>query len=303
MSIRLRRASPVEENRHVALEPSSHPRPARPEPRDVVELKRLRTTHPELAPAVNMQLELAELQRRVQGRLRTPMLQRHPADIHARVSAGLRQIDFQDLLVDWSDFRLIFRQTADILHRAGAIEPADHTQLQYLVREATRIEPLVRDYYERTSRPDRYKPAAAEVPAMLDEVAALSLAPFLTRCAEAWRPHVSLADYQEGWCPMCGLHPEFATLVDGDRLLICGRCRTQWPFPSEACPFCTATGSAEVSSFATRDGRYRVYGCNRCRKYLKAYDARGASRPVLPAVDTIATLPLDAAAIQRGYDG
>ena len=46
-----------------------------------------------------------------------------------------------------------------------------------------------------------------------------------------------------------------------------------------------------------------MYGCNECRKYVKAYDARGTGRPVMPAVDTIATLPLDAAAIQRGYDG
>jgi len=40
-----------------------------------------------------------------------------------------------------------------------------------------------------------------------------------------------------------------------------------------------------------------------CRRYLKAYDARRASRPVMPVVDTIATLPLDAAAMQRGYTG
>jgi hypothetical protein len=240
------------------------------------------------------------------------MLQRDPADVGARLAAGRRQIDFEDLLVDWSDFRLMFRQTADILHRAGAIESADHAELQGLVREATQIEPLVRDYYERTSQPDRYTPAGPGVPAMLDEVAALTLAPFLARCAEAWRPHVSLPDYHEGWCPMCGLYPDFATLIEGDRLLICGRCRTQWPFPSGACPFCDRSGGsrgrpaeqvrADVSSFATRDGRYRVYGCNRCRKYLKAYDARGAARPVLPSVDTIATLPLDAAAIQRGYE-
>jgi FdhE protein len=176
-------------------------------------------------------------------------------------------------------------------------------QLQGLVREATRIEPLVRDYYARTARPDRYQPAAPDVPAMLDEVAAITLGPFLARCAEAWRPHINLSDYHEGWCPMCGLLPDFATLVDGERVLICGRCRTQWAFPSHACPFCAEAGAGDVSSFATRDGRYRVYGCNRCRKYLKAYDPRGGSRPVLPAVDTIATLPLDAAAIQRGYDG
>ena len=57
------------------------------------------------------------------------------------------------------------------------------------------------------------------------------------------------------------------------------------------------------SSFATRDGRYRVYACDVCRRYLKAYDGRNASRPVMVAVDSIATLPLDAAAMQRGYVG
>jgi hypothetical protein len=34
---------------------------------------------------------------------------------------------------------------------------------------------------------------------------------------------------------------------------------------------------------------------------LKAYDGRRATRPVMPMVDTVATLPLDAAAMQRGY--
>jgi formate dehydrogenase maturation protein FdhE len=46
-----------------------------------------------------------------------------------------------------------------------------------------------------------------------------------------------------------------------------------------------------------------VYACDVCRRYLKAYDARHASRPVMVSVDSIATLPLDAAAMQRGYVG
>jgi formate dehydrogenase maturation protein FdhE len=46
-----------------------------------------------------------------------------------------------------------------------------------------------------------------------------------------------------------------------------------------------------------------VYGCDVCRRYLKAYDARNATRPVMVSVDAIATLPLDAAAQQRGYVG
>jgi len=46
-----------------------------------------------------------------------------------------------------------------------------------------------------------------------------------------------------------------------------------------------------------------VSACDVCRRYLKAYDARRATRPLMVAVDTIATLPLDAAAMQRGYNG
>ena len=39
------------------------------------------------------------------------------------------------------------------------------------------------------------------------------------------------------------------------------------------CPFCANDDRALITSFATRDGRYRVYACDVCRRYLKAYDA------------------------------
>jgi formate dehydrogenase maturation protein FdhE len=58
---------------------------------------------------------------------------------------------------------------------------------------------------------------------------------------------------------------------------------------------------ARITSFASRDKQYRIYGCDACQRYLKAFDARHASRPIMPAVDSVATLPLDAAAMQRGY--
>ena len=67
------------------------------------------------------------------------------------------------------------------------------------------------------------------------------------------------------------------------------------------CPHCGNSDRSRITSFATPDGRYRVYGCDECQRYLKAYDARHASRPVMPMVDSVATLPLDAAAMQRGY--
>ena len=268
----------------------------------MVELRQLKQAHPELSSAVDMQVALLETQRRIQSRVATPLLS-YDESKALRLATGQRLVDFDEIPMDWSEFRLAFRQTADILRRFGALEDGDYTTLQALVREGTRIEPLSRDYYERTASPATAA-AAADVPPMLDTALALALRPFLARCSDVWLGRLDLTVWQRAWCPICGGEPDFAALgTAGDRSLICGRCLAQWPFHRTACPFCGNDGERGVRSFASRDRRYRVYGCESCRKYLKAYDARGAARPVMPAVDTIATLPLDAAAIQSGFDG
>jgi formate dehydrogenase maturation protein FdhE len=84
-------------------------------------------------------------------------------------------------------------------------------------------------------------------------------------------------------------------------MLICSRCSARWRFHQFTCPFCMNEDRSRITSFASRDGRYRLYACEVCERYLKAYDARRAGRPVMPAVDSVATIPLDAAAMQKGY--
>jgi FdhE protein len=253
-----------------------------------------------LSAAADMQIALVDLQRRIQSRVATPLLALDESATRARLSSGKRLVEFEDMPLDWAEFRLTFRQAAEILRRFDALDQQDHDTLQTLVREGARIEVLTRSYYARTARPGSEPEPGT--PAMLDAVLALALRPFLARCAEVCLPRADLTAWYRAWCPVCGGEPDFATLsTAGDRLLICGRCIARWPFDQTACPFCGAQGD-DVTSFASRDGRYRVYGCGSCRRYLKAYDGRGAARPVMPMVDTIATLPLDAAAIKKGYD-
>ena len=96
--------------------------------------------------------------------------------------------------------------------------------------------------------------------------------------------------------------PDFACITsNGDRLLICGRCQTRWPTEQYACPFCGENDKLRITSFATPDGTYRVTACQSCLRYLKTLDGRRAGRQVMPAVDAIATLPLDAVVMQRGF--
>jgi hypothetical protein len=283
-------------------------RAPRADTREVAELKQLKIAQPELASAVDMQLALVDMQRRVQGRVPLPWIPVDATWLQAQQAAGRPLVRFRDIPIEWSDFRLTFRQTADILQRYDALDRPDYDRIVALGRQSNVLEPLVTGWYDATAGVDvangpQPEPLAG-APAGLDQVLVLALRPFLARCAEALTKQIDVSKWNHGHCPFCGWEPDFAVITPGaDRRLICGRCVAQWGFASLTCPFCRNDDRALITSFATRDGRYRVSACDVCRKYLKAYDARHAARPVIVAVDTIATLPLDAAAIQRGYVG
>jgi formate dehydrogenase maturation protein FdhE len=282
------------------------PRVARAEPREVVELKQLKAAQPELGSAVDMQLALVEMQRRVQSRVPLPWINADQQWIRSQQAAGRPVVRFGDIPLAWSDFRLTLRQTADILRRFDVLEAADYQAILALGRD-NGLEQLVAHWYEASSGVNGDTLGASlpeNAPAGLDQVLVLALRPFLARCAEVLMQRADLTAWTGGRCPYCGWEADFAVITpSADRRLICGRCLAQWAFDGTACPFCTNGDRTQITSFATRDGRYRVYGCDVCRRYLKAYDSRTATRPVMVAVDTIATLPLDAAAMQRGYQG
>jgi len=246
-----------------------------------------------------MQLALVEMQRRVQGRVPLPWISAEDAWLQTQEKAGRALVRFGDIPLEWSDFRLTFRQTADILLRFEALETADHAAIVALAREGNALEPVVERWYDATSGTGVLRPEG--LPAGLDHVLVFALAPFLARCAEVLRQRTPLT-VPHPVCPFCGWEPDFAVITpNAERHLICGRCAAQWPFAPLTCPFCANDDRGRIKSFASPDGRYRVSGCDVCHRYLKAYDARNATRPVMAVVDTIATLPLDAEAIKRGY--
>lgn len=285
--------------------PERPARPTRAESREILELRQLKDEQPELASAVDLQIDLVDAQRRVQSRVPLPWIQPDPAWIAAQQAAGRPMVRFGDIPLDWTDFRLSLRQTADILRRHDVIERDEHERVLALARDGDALPPLVERWYGATSgaagEPETVQ--SASLPS-LNQVLALAIRPFLTRSAESLMQRVDTSAWHFGHCPFCGWEPDFATITPGgDRRLICGRCAAQWSNGGYACPFCPNTDRERITSFATRDGRYRVYACDSCQRYLKAYDSRHASRPVLVSVDSTATLPLDAAAIQRGYSG
>lgn len=291
------------------------PQRGRAESREQVELRALRDQQPDLAHAVDMHLELLDVQRRVQARIPLPSFDFNEQAVSGHQAAARPLLRFEDIPIEFTDLRLVVRQTADILRRFEALDDAEFQHVQALGR-AEALPAVLAQWYRATAErhavasvgpsggvprpPGGPEPDVAS--STLDQVFTLAIRPFLSRCAETVQRRPELALWQHAYCPLCGGDPELAVITPAaERHLICSRCGLQWKFESLTCPFCRNSDRSRITSFATPDGRYRVYACDVCTRYLKAYDARHAKRPVLPVVDGVATLPLDAAAMQRGY--
>ena len=256
-----------------------------------------------------MHLELLELHRRLQSRVPLPWFELNAEIISKHQALGQPLLKFEDIPLELTDLRLMVRQTADVLRRFGAIEDSDYQNVQTLGRDMKLLAVAGAWYRSVAERhvtagagAGRHQPEAAADQGMTSQVLALAMRPFLCRCAEVLQQRSELALWTHSHCALCGGEPDFSVITPAaERHLICSRCTLRWKYDTLTCPYCHNTNRSLITSFATPDGQYRVYACDACRRYLKAYDARRASRPVMPMVDSVATLPLDAAAIQRGY--
>lgn len=105
-----------------------------------------------------------------------------------------------------------------------------------------------------------------------------------------------------GRCPICGDEPDLAALEadDAGRRLLCSRCDAEWTYPRIGCPFCDNEDPRQLRYHSVGDGSYRLYVCDRCRRYLKAVDLRRRGRACLPA-ERVLTAGLDLAALEAGY--
>ena len=273
--------------------------PQRAEPREILELRRLKEEHPDLAPAVDLQIELLQIHQRMQARVPLPSINLDAVHLNALLAKG-PILQFEHLPIDWSDVRFLLRATAAAMRNHDALDDRDVRRIDGLCRDASRLPVVLRSWYDSV-RPggSTIDPEAAGLETVLQQ----AMRPVLTRSAAAIMARTDFAGWRHHICPLCSGEPDLAYItLAAERLLICGRCAARWRFDQISCPFCLNEERSKITSFTSRDGKYRLTACDVCRRYIKAYDARrGVRKDVMPIVDSVATLPLDAAAMQRGY--
>ncbi len=174
---------------------------------------------PELAPAANLQVDLIESVRRVQGRITTPWIETSTETLNARLTSGQPLLEFAQIAFDWNDVRLLIRQVTDVLRRHEVIDAAGAAALHAVGRGPT-LPDVMRGWFEQQP--------ALEID-MLDEVLGWAARPYLQRTAEVLQQRVSLDRWGRRMCPVCAAEPEFSVItMNGDRQLVCGRCHVRW---------------------------------------------------------------------------
>lgn len=116
-----------------------------------------------------------------------------------------------------------------------------------------------------------------------------------------WQPQQGA----EATCPSCGRLPQVGVLTtEGEgasRSLICSLCGTEWRYKRISCPCCGEEEFSKLSYHRASDFPHvRVDVCDGCKRYMKSIDLTVDGRAV-PAVDEVATLPLDVWAVEQGY--
>jgi FdhE protein len=154
------------------------------------------------------------------------------------------------------------------------------------------------------ARIDALATAAGADPQAIRVVGQMAALPLLQACGRGLASELP-PTWWEGYCPLCGAWPvlvEYAGL-ERKRQLRCGRCGTGWAIPLLRCVFCDETNHENLGYLAPEAGEQtrKIEVCDSCKGYLKGVTTvRGlASAAIL--LDDLSTVPLDVAALERGY--
>ena len=106
-------------------------------------------------------------------------------------------------------------------------------------------------------------------------------------------------------CPRCSSKPLAGVLrPEGDggkRSLICSLCATEWEFRRIVCPGCGEEDVHRLAVYSANEiAHVRVEACDTCHQYIKTVDLTKDGHAV-PAVDELATIPLNLWAADHGY--
>jgi FdhE protein len=141
-------------------------------------------------------------------------------------------------------------------------------------------------------------------PHALAAIAHLAVIPLLQACGRRLASQVPHA-WSCGYCPICGAWPTLAEVrgLERTRTLRCARCGAAWRTACLRCPYCNEMDYRRLSVLLPEQHGTigQIDACPTCQGYLKTHTTLQALPAYAIALQDLATIALDVAALDRGY--
>ena len=108
---------------------------------------------------------------------------------------------------------------------------------------------------------------------------------------------IHFSNWHHANCPCCAGAPDMALKSSSGRELLCSRCDTRWPAPTNGCLGCEASRPPAFVRVDAVDLGYELLVCHSCSRYIKERSPDGMESPL---VERMLTAELDSAAERRG---
>jgi FdhE protein len=146
--------------------------------------------------------------------------------------------------------------------------------------------------------------AAGLHPQVLTSLAHLAVLPLLQACGQCLASQVS-PTWSYAYCPICSAWPALAEIrgLEQARRLRCGRCGADWSTAWLHCAYCGEGDHRRLGVLRPEaEGETRtVETCATCKGYLKTRATLQALPAYIVALEDLATVALDMAALERGF--
>ncbi|TET47505.1 MAG: formate dehydrogenase accessory protein FdhE [Dehalococcoidia bacterium] len=222
--------------------------------------------------------------------------------INKRISNGIPLIAFDELALDWQLLTATFDEIKIIFAHYAELFNSSFERLVELSADALLTEAALKQWFEKQKLPATISVSGLDKK-LTDSIIHATIKPFLISHAGTLRDSIEQERWRRGYCPICGGSPDFALLdaEHGSRWLLCSRCDTEWVFQRLQCPYCNTQDQNDLCYFTEDTGQYRLYICERCKKYLKTVDLRQTEGQVILPLERFHTLDMDRQAVEMGY--
>jgi len=222
--------------------------------------------------------------------------------INKRIENGTPLISFDELALDWPLLTAAFDEIKGIFANYAELFNSSKRRLAELGADVLLTRSALKRWFTKQKLPSTISIRGMDKK-LVNSIIHAAIKPFLISHAKTLRDSIDQERWRRSYCPICGGSPDFAFLdaERGSRWLLCSRCDTEWIFQRLQCPYCNTQDQNDLCYFSDDAGLYRLYICERCKRYIKTVDQRQAENQVILPLERFLTLDMDRQAIEMGY--